>query len=280
MSQTWTQIIEPKGKWFDIKLKELWRYRDLIILFFHWDFTARFKQTILGPAWYLIQPLMTTGIFTIIFGNVAELSTDGLPKFLFYMSGTVVWRYFADCLTETSNTFTVNLGLFGKVYFPRLSVPISKLLTNLVTFGIQFMFFLCFMIYFGFMGTDINPNAYLLLFPYLLFLMACLGLGVGIIVSAATAKYRDLQYLVQFGVQLLMYATPVIYPLSTIPEKYRWILIANPMTPVVETFRYGFLGAGTVSPAHLMYSTFIALILLVIGMAFFNRIERTFMDTV
>ncbi len=278
--EEWTYIIEPKGKWFDLKLKEIWSYRDLIYLFFHRDFVSRFKQTILGPIWYLIQPLFSAGIFTVVFGNIAQISTDGLPKFLFYMSGTVVWRYFADCLAETSSTFSGNAALFGKVYFPRMSLPISKLLTNLVAFSIQFLFFLCFLGYFLFKGAEVHPNSAILLFPVLLILMAAMGLGVGIIVSSATTKYRDLQHLVGFGTQLLMYATPIIYPLSAIPGKYRWLLFANPMTPVVEAFRYGFMGAGSLDAFHLLYSGLFSLLVLVVGLVFFNRIERTFMDTV
>ena len=279
-SEAWTQVIEPKGRWFDLKLKELWRFRDLILLFFRRDFVAQYKQTILGPVWYLIQPLMTTGIFTVIFGNVAKLPTDGLPKFLFYMSGIVVWRYFADCLTQISATFTGNAHLFGKVYFPRLAVPLSKLLTNLLTFGLQFILFLCFMAYFGIKGAAIKPNIWLATFPLLLLMMAGMGLGFGIILSSATSKYRDLQQLVGFGTQLLMYATPIIYPLSVIPEKYRWILIANPMTSIIETFRFGFLGAGTINPSHLAYSGIFTVVVLLFGILIFNRVERTFMDTV
>ena len=279
-SQEWTHVIEPKGRWFDLKLKEIWSYRDLIYLFFHRDFVSKFKQTILGPLWYLIQPLFSAGIFTVVFGNIAQISTDGLPKFLFYMSGTVAWRYFADCLTETSSTFSGNAALFGKVYFPRMSLPLSKLLTNLVAFAIQFLFFLCFLVYFFLRGAQFRPNWAVLLFPVLLLLMAATGLGLGIVISAATSKYRDLQHLVGFGTQLLMYATPIIYPLSTIPENYRWMLVANPMTPVVETFRYGFLGAGSFDPFHLLYSGIFSFTVLFAGLVFFNRIERTFMDTV
>ena len=279
-SEKWTYVIEPKGRWFDLKIEEIWSYRDLIFLFFHRDFVSRFKQTILGPLWYLLQPLMSAGIFTVVFGNIAQISTDGTPKFLFYMSGTVAWRYFADCLTETSATFSGNAALFGKVYFPRMSIPISKLFTNLVAFGIQFLFFLCFLIFFILSGGELLPNSAVFLFPVLVLIMAAMGLGVGIIISAATSKYRDLQHLVGFGTQLLMYATPIIYPLSTIPENYRWIFLANPMTSVVEAFRYGFLGAGSFDIYQLCYSGLFAIIVLLVGLVFFNRIERTFMDTV
>jgi lipopolysaccharide transport system permease protein len=247
-------IIRPNRRWFDLRLGELWQYRDLILLFVRRDFVSVYKQTILGPLWYIIQPLLTTITFTVIFGNIAGLPTDGLPQFLFYMSGTVIWTYFAECLSKTSNTFVNNAHLFGKVYFPRLAVPVSILLSNMITFAIQFGFFLAFMGFFALAGASIRPNIYILLTPVLLFIMAGLGLGFGIIISSLTTKYRDLRFLVQFGVQLLMYATPVIYPVSTIPARFQPLIQANPMTPVVETFRYAFLGAGTVNALNLLYS--------------------------
>jgi lipopolysaccharide transport system permease protein len=277
---TWTMIIRPKRHWMDIRLVELWRFRDLIALFVWRDFVAYYKQTILGPLWYIIQPLLTTLTFTVIFGRLAGLPTDGLPPFLFYMAGTVVWSYFSSCLTKTSNTFTANAGIFGKVYFPRLTVPISILISNLIALAIQFVLFLCFMAYFGLFGATIRPNAWILVTPLLLFLMAGLGLGFGIIVSSLTTRYRDLQFLVTFGVQLWMFATPVIYPLSQVPERYRWIILANPMTPILETFRYAFLGTGIVNVFHLLYSFSFMIGVLLIGVLIFNRVERTFMDTV
>jgi len=276
----WTMIIRPQRHWLDMRLVELWRFRDLIALFVWRDFVAYYKQTILGPLWYLIQPLLTTLTFTVIFGRLAGLPTDGLPQFLFYMAGTVVWSYFSSCLTKTSNTFTANAGIFGKVYFPRLTVPISILISNLITLAIQFALFLCFMVYFAYCGADLRPNAWILLTPLLLLLMAGLSLGFGIIVSSLTTRYRDLQFLVTFGVQLWMYATPVIYPLSQVPEKYRWIILANPMTPIVESFRYAYLGAGIVNVMHLLYSFCFMIVVLLIGVLIFNRVERTFMDTV
>jgi lipopolysaccharide transport system permease protein len=279
-SENWTMIIRPQRRWFDLRLDELWRYRDLIALFVWRDFVANYKQTILGPLWYLVQPLLTTITFTVIFGRLAGLSTDGLPQFLFYMSGTVIWSYFAACLTKTSNTFTGNAGIFGKVYFPRLAVPLSILLSNLVTLAIQFGQFLAFMAYFGLVGAALRPNFWILLTPILLVMMAGLGLGFGIIISSLTTRYRDLQYLVTFGVQLLMYATPVIYPLSAIPDKYRWLIMANPMTPIVESFRFAFLGAGTVDLLHLLYSFGFMMGVLTIGILIFNQVERIFMDTV
>ena len=217
----WDLIIQSQRSWFDLRLGELWRYRDLIMLFVWRDFVSVYKQTILGPLWYLIQPLLTTLTFTVIFGSIAKLPTDGLPQFLFYMSGTVIWTYFSDCLTKTSNTFVQNAHLFGKVYFPRQAVPVSILISNLVTFGIQFAFFLLFMAFFAMRGAAVRPNLWILFTPVLVLMMAGLGLGFGIIISSLTTKYRDLRFLVQFGVQLLMYATPVIYPVSSIPPQFQ-----------------------------------------------------------
>jgi lipopolysaccharide transport system permease protein len=277
---SWSKIIRPKRGFLDLRLREVWRARDLIMLFVRRDFVSVYKQTILGPLWYLIQPLLTTVVFTVIFGNVAKLPTDGLPKFLFYMSGTVIWSYFASCLTKTSDTFINNTNLFGKVYFPRLAVPVSILISNLITFAIQFAFFLIFMGYFALRGTVLHPNGWVLLMPALVIMMAGLGLGLGIIISSLTTKYRDLRFLVQFGVQLLMYATPVIYPISAIPQRFQWIILANPMTPIVEVFRYGFLGAGTVNLPSLAYSFGFMLVVIFIGAVIFNRVETTFMDTI
>ena len=274
-------IIEAQRSWLDLRLGELWQYKDLVMLFVRRDFVAVYKQTILGPLWYLIQPLLTTITFTFIFGNIASLPTDGLPQFLFYMSGTVVWAYFAACLTKTSETFVQNAGLFGKVYFPRMAVPVSILISNLITFAIQFALFIIFVGYFVLRGTAIQPNwTWIALSPILILMMAGLGLGFGIIISSLTTKYRDLRFLVTFGVQLLMYATPVIYPVSSIPARFQWIIQANPMTPILEAFRYAFLGAGTVDSAHLLYSFGFMLGVVIIGSVIFNRVEQTFMDTV
>jgi len=279
--ENWSMIIEPQRNLLDLRLGELWRYRDLVLLFVRRDFVSVYKQTILGPLWYLIQPLLTTITFTIIFGNIASLPTDGLPQFLFYMSGTVVWSYFADCLNKTSATFVNNANLFGKVYFPRLAVPISVLISNLITFLIQFGMFLAFVLYFFLSGAPIHFNWIWIFFsPVLLLIMAGLGLGFGIIVSSLTTKYRDLRFLVTFGVQLLMYATPVIYPVSSIPTPYRWIILANPMTSIVEAFRYAFLGTGTINLGELLYSAVFMLGVVFIGSVIFNRVEQTFMDTV
>ena len=280
-NETWDMVIQPQRSLLDLRLGELWRYKDLVMLFVRRDFVSIYKQTILGPLWYLIQPLLTTITFTVIFGNIASLPTDGLPQFLFYMSGTVVWSYFASCLTKTSETFVQNANLFGKVYFPRLAVPVSILISNLITFLIQFAMFLVFVLYFILRGTDIQVNwLWIALSPALILMMAGLGLGFGIIISSLTTKYRDLRFLVTFGVSLLMYATPVIYPASSIPERFQWVIQANPMTSVIEAFRYGYLGAGTVDIGHLLYSFGFMLVVVIIGSIIFNRVEQTFMDTV
>lgn len=276
----WTTVIRAQGPWFDLRLGELWQYRDLVLLLVRRDFVAQYKQTILGPLWHLAQPVLTTIVFTVVFGRIASLPTDALPPFLFYLAGNVVWAYFAAVLGGTSTTFVANAAVFGKVYFPRLAVPVSLLISRLVGFGIQFALFLALALFFLAAGAPLRPNAWALLTPLLLLVMGALGLGCGIIISALTTRYRDLAVLVSFGVQLLMYATPVVYPLSAVPERYRPLVAANPITPLVETFRYAYLGAGTVSLGHLAYSAATALALLVVGAAIFNRVERTFMDTV
>lgn len=280
INEHWDKIIQPQRSLFDLRLGELWKYRDLMMLFVRRDFVSVYKQTILGPLWYLIQPLLTTITFTVIFGNIAKLPTDGLPQFLFYMSGTVIWTYFATCLTNTSNTFVQNAQLFGKVYFPRLAVPVSILISSMITFFIQFAFFLAFMAFFALGGSSLHPNWWIAFSPVLLLMMAGLGLGFGIIISSLTTKYRDLRFLVQFGVTLLMYATPVIYPASSIPARYQVLIKANPMTPIVETFRYAFLGAGSVNPLNLLYSFGFMVVIVIIGAVMFNHVEATFMDTV
>jgi homopolymeric O-antigen transport system permease protein len=277
---SWDTIIEPKSKWFDLKLKELIQYKDLLFLFVKRDITAQYKQTILGPLWYFIQPLLTTLTFTVVFGNIAGISTDGLPKMLFYLSGVTAWRYFSDCLTKTSDTFVKNAGIFGKVYFPRAIMPISITITNLLTFGIQLLLFLGFYAYFYYQGVNIFFAKEIILFPVLLFMMMLLGLGFGLVLSALTTKYRDLKFLIAFGVQLLMYATPVIYPISALPEKYKpWVLL-NPMTSIIESFRYITLGAGSLDYSNLLYSFCFALIIFFLGLLIFNRTEKNFMDTV
>ncbi len=276
----WDLIIRPRRRWFDLHLDELWRYRDLVILFVWRDFVSVHKQTILGPLWYLIQPILTNLTFTVIFGSIAKLPTDNLPPFLFYMSGTVIWTYFASCLTKTSDTFISNSGLFGKVYFPRLVMPVSILFSNLITFSIQFGLFLLFFAYFALRGTPIHPNLWILFTPVLLLMMAGLGLGFGILISSMTTKYRDLRFLIQFGVQLLMYGTPVVYSVTSVPERFQPFLQFNPLTAIIETFRYAFLGAGSVHPAQLLYSFVFMLVSVLVGSLIFNRVEATFMDTI
>lgn len=273
-------IIEPHRGLFDLKLRELWGYRDLIGLFVRRDFVAQYKQTILGPAWHFIQPLFTTIIFTIVFGKIAQLSTDGLPPFLFYMAGTVIWTYFATVLTDTSGTFIRNANIFGKVYFPRLVMPVSTLLSKLIAFSVQFFFFLCFLAWFKLRGADIHLNAWVLATPLLLLMMAAYGLGLGVIVSALTTRYRDLSILVTFGVQLYMYLSPIIYPISTLSEPWRTLSALNPITPIVEIFRYAYLGAGTVDLGMLALSFSVIVVVLIVGIMMFNKVERTFMDTV
>ncbi len=276
----WQLVIRPHGGWFELHLSDLWRYRDLVWMFVRRDFSAQFKQTLLGPVWFVLQPLLTTFVFVIVFGNIAKLSTDGLPKLLFYLSGNVIWMYFSGVLTAASNTFVANAHLFGKVYFPRLAVPLSLSISHLLKFGLQFLFFLCFTGYYLFTGTSVHFTSFVWLFPLLILIMAGQALGLGILFSAMTTKYRDLRFLLEFGVRLLMYATPVVYPLASIPEKWRWFLLVNPMTPVIETFRLAFLGQGTFSWWHLGYSAGFAAVSLLFGAAIFNRVERTFMDTV
>jgi lipopolysaccharide transport system permease protein len=277
---SWDTILRPQRAWWDLRLGELWSYRDLIRLMVWRDFVAVYKQTILGPIWHLIQPILTTIVFTVIFGTIAKLSTDDLPPFLFYMAGNTVWFYFSTCLVSTSKTFTANAGIFGKVYFPRLSVPVSIVISNLIAFAIRLGVFLAFLLYYLLARAKIHPNLWLLALPLLLLIMALLGLGLGIIVSSLTTKYRDLQHLVTFGMQLFMYATPVIYPLSSVPEKWQWLMLANPITPIVEIFRLGFLGTSSIDPLYLLYSAGFTAAMLLIGILIFNHVENTFMDTV
>ena len=277
----WDLTIKPKRSLLDIDLKALWHYRDLLMLFVRRDIVAVYQQTILGPIWFFLQPILTTITFVVIFGNVAKLSTDGVPSVLFYLSGIVLWNYFADCLNKTSETFIANAAIFGKVYFPRLIIPLSVIVSNLIKMGIQFVLFLGFWLYFLFKeGSVVHVNNIALLFPFLLLFMAGYGLSFGIIISSLTTKYRDLKFLIGFGVQLLMYASPVVYPLSTVPEKYQWILLLNPMTSIIETFKYGFLGAGIYNPLWLLYNFLGMIFFLVIGVLIFNKVEKSFMDTV
>lgn len=280
VEEKWDLIIEPKRNWWDLQLREVWRYRDLVFMFVRRDFVSQYKQTILGPVWFLIQPIMTSVVFSVIFGNIAKLPTDGVPQFLFYLSGTVVWDYFANCLKSTSETFITNANIFGKVYFPRLVMPISVVISNIITFLIQFMMFLAFLAYYMKIGAQVQLTSAALLLPVLILLMAGLGLGFGIIISSLTTKYRDLRFLVAFGVNLWMYVTPVIYPKSTIPASLRWIADINPLTPIVETFRTIFLGVGVLDWGALAYSAGCMLLVFIVGVLLFNRVEKTFIDTV
>jgi len=281
VTKEWDLVIRPKIGWLDLHLADLWRYRDLIAMFVWRDFVAQYKQTILGPLWHILQPLLTTLIFTVVFGKMAKLPTDGVPPPLFYLAGVTCWSYFADSINRTSGTFISNAGIFGKVYFPRLSVPLAHVISSMIKFAIQLALFLAFLIFYWMQGAPVHPTAAVALTPLLVALMAGLSLGAGIIVSALTTRYRDLQQLVAFGVQLMMYATPVVYPLSMIGGgNFRWLILANPMTPIVEAFRYAYLGSGTFDAGDLFYSAGFALAILFIGVVLFNHVERTFMDTV
>lgn len=278
----YTTVIKPKTSLLDVDYKELWRYRDLCMLFVKRNIITQYKQTILGPLWYLIQPLMTTIMYMVVFGGIAKISTDGMPQPLFYLAGIALWQYFADCLNKTSNTFVENASIFGKVYFPRLIVPISNVISNLVRFSIQFALFLSvYLYYLIFTDAPIHTNLYALLIPVLILLLAGLALGFGILFSSLTTKYRDLQLLLSFFVSLWMYATPVIYPLSTITnEKIRLLMQLNPVTGIIEFFKYGMLGVGVHEWWMLAYSFGFMVILLFIGILLFNKIQRSFMDTV
>lgn len=278
--ENWTTIIKPKTGWFDINLKELIQYKDLIIMFVKRDFKTLYKQTILGPLWIIINPLLTTLMFTVVFGNIANISTDGMPQIVFYMLGTTVWTYFSSCLTKTSTTFTGNAAIFGKVYFPRLVTPISTVISGLINFGVQFLMFLGFMIYFMIKGSPIQPNLYILITPLLLVQLASLALGFGVIISSLTTKYRDLAVLVTFGIQLWMYATPIVYPASQISGNLKTLMMLNPVSPIVESFRAAFLGSGSIPWYYLGISVITTLVVLFIGVILFSKVEKTFMDTV
>jgi lipopolysaccharide transport system permease protein len=282
MSQyTYTEIIRPKRNLFDLRLKEIWNYRDLLFTFVQRDYSASYKQTILGPLWHIIQPIFPMIMYTFVFGKIAKISTDGLPQPLFYLSGLLLWNYFMDCFSRTSNVFVSNAGIFGKVYFPRLVTPISFVISSLMRFGSQLILFISIWIYYRIYQPELFiPNIQAFLFPFLIILMAGFALGIGMIVSSLSSRYRDLSILVSFFVGLLQYATCVIYPLSAVPEKYRVLVQLNPLTPVIESFRYGFMGSGTFSYGSLIYSFSCMIILLVFGVLYFNRVERTFMDTV
>ena len=278
--ESWDVVIKPVHGWFNINFKEIVQYWDLILLFVRRDFVVFYKQTILGPLWYIIQPLFNTLVFTLIFGKVAKIPTDGIPPFIFYLSGTVVWAYFASCLNQSGRTFVANAQIFGKVYFPRVTVPISIAITAVFQFIIQFMIFLGFFIYFWYVGTDIKPSIYVFTLPIIVLHMAVLSVGLGLIISAATAKYRDLTFAMGFLVQLWMYLTPVVYPLSEVPDKFKIFILINPMTAVVESFRGVFLGVSSLTMQELLLSIILTILFFIGGIIVFSRVEKTFMDTV
>ena len=275
-----TTVIKPKNKLFEVDFKEIWRYRDLYSMFVKRDIITQYKQTILGPTWFFIQPALTTIMYMVVFGGIAGISTDGLPQPLFYLAGIVFWQYFSDCLNKTSSTFTANQGIFGKVYFPRMIVPLATVTSNLVRMGIQFLLFIAVYIFYLIIGVDVAPNIYILLLPLLILMLAGLALGFGIIVSSLTTKYRDLTILFTFFVSLWMYATPVIYPLSTMSENRQWIMALNPVTGIMEAFKYGALGVGTFDWGMLAYSFGFMVVLLAVGIVVFNKVQRSSMDTV
>lgn len=279
-TENWDISIKPTRSFLEVPVSEIWEYRDLLMLLIKRDFTSFYKQTILGPIWFFVQPVFTTLVFVFVFGNLAGLSTDGLPQFLFYLSGITAWNYFADCLIKTSTVFRDNAQLFGKVYFPRLVVPLSIVIGNLVRFGVQFLLFIAVWLYFYWQGAEIFLTWVALLFPLLVVLMALLGLGLGLIITAMTTKYRDLAFLLNFGVQLLMYGTTVIYPLSSVPEQYQKWVVLNPMTGIIETFRYGFLGQGIYSWSALIYAIGFTFLVFFVGILIFNKTEKNFIDTV
>lgn len=277
--QQWTETIESRHSLFDLKLSEVWRYRDLVYMFVKRDFISGFKQTILGPIWFFINPIFTTVVYLVVFGNIANLSTDGAPKILFYLAGVTLWNYFSSCLTGTSNVFTGNAAIFGKVYFPRLVMPLTIVISNLMRFGVQMGLFLAVFIYYYIIG-EVQPNLWILATPFLIVLMAAFALGMGMIFSSLTTKYRDVQMLLGFGVSLFMYVTPVIYPLSALPPKFKAIAAYNPLSGIFECFKYAWLGVGEFSAGMLVISSFIIFALLAIGTVIFNKVEKGFMDTV
>lgn len=279
--EKWSLIIEPQEKWWNLRLKEIWSYRELVLIFVRRDIVAVYKQTILGPLWFFLAPIFTVIAYNFVFGSIAGMSTDGIPGPVFYLSGTTLWGYFSTCFTATSNTFTDNAAIFGKVYFPRMIAPIATVVSTLFKFGVQLlMFFSLIAYYMIFTDANIEITKWAWLFPVLVVMMGGLALGVGIILSALTTKYRDLKNFIGFGVTLLMYVSPVIYPVSAVPDAYKWFVKYNPISPIIEAFRLGFTGVGTVNVIDLVYSGAFIVVILTIGMALFHRVERTFMDTV
>jgi lipopolysaccharide transport system permease protein len=276
----WALIIRPKKNLLEIDFKQIWEFRDLLILFIQRDIVTKYKQTILGPLWFIIQPILTTLMYLLVFGRIANIPTDNVPPILFYLSGIVAWTYFSVCLNSTAGTFITNAGIFGKVHFPRLVVPLSIVISNIIQFLIQLGLLLIVIGIYYFKGVSFTFTYNLFLVPFLILLMAFLGLGFGIIISSLTTKYRDLSNLMGFGIQLWMYATPIIYPLSVIPDKYKIFILANPLTAIIITFKSALLGTQSVSYGYLLYSSVFTLVILFLGIIIFNRVERSFMDTV
>jgi lipopolysaccharide transport system permease protein len=279
--ETWDIVITSKSNWFDFRINEVFNYSDLLFLFVKRDLITFYKQTILGPLWFFLQPLITTFVFSFVFSSVAQISTDGVPPIIFYMSGIIAWNYFSQCLSSTSTVFTSNVGLFSKVYFPRIIIPISKTISSLTKFGVQLLMFLSIYVYFLLNGnTVLKPNInHLLILPILVFQMAILGQGIGMIVSSLTIKYRDLQHLVSFGTQLLMYASPIVYPLSSVPKEYQFYIKLNPMTPIINIFRQAFIGVGTIDFPLFYQSIFFSIFIFLVGLVLFNKFEKNFVDT-
>ena len=275
-----TYYINSKQSVFSLNLHEVWEYRDLLLMLMKRDFITFYKQTILGPLWFIVQPLLTTLIYVVLFGNIAKLSTDGMPQVLFYLSGITIWNYFSESLTKTSTVFTSNAGMFGKVYFPRLIMPLSIVASALMKFAVQFGIFIVVLLYYVIFTDTVHPNWWILLTPVLILLMAMFALGMGMIFSSMTTKYKDLTFLLAFGTQLFMYVTPVVYPISALPEKFKFLAYFNPLSSIFECFRYAYLGAGSFDLMSLMISAVVIMILLVVGTVIFNKVEKSFMDTV
>lgn len=283
MSKEWDIVIERKSNLFNLDFKEVWRYKDLLFMYVKRDIVTLYKQTILGPLWFIIQPVLTTIMFMFVFGGIAGISTDGVPQAVFYLAGLVCWNYFSDCLTKCSDTFNANQSIFGKVYFPRLIVPLSITVSNLIKMAIQFVLFLAVFLYYYFTLDNLHVNIAILLLPLLVVMLGCLGLGFGLIITSMTTKYRDLRFLISFGVQLWMYITPVIYPLSVMKNNfphYMWVIVANPLTAILETFKYGFTGVGVFEWSYLAYSSIFTVVILFIGIIVFNRVQKNFMDVI
>lgn len=279
-NQTWTEEIKAQDSLLAINLKEVWQYRDLLLMLVKRDYVTFYKQTILGPIWFFVQPVLTTIIYVLLFGQIAKLSTDGTPQLAFYLAGITIWNYFSEALTKTSTVFRDNAAVMGKVYFPRLIMPLSIVVSGLMKFAIQFGLFLLVVLYYTFIEKTIQPNLWVLALPLLVLLMALFSLGLGMIFSSLTTKYKDLVFLLTFGIQLFMYATPVVYSMSSIPDAYKWVVAINPLTAIFECFRFGFLGSGSFNPLDLWISICATIVTLIAGVVIFNKVEKSFMDTV